>query len=273
MKFDTNERAMTMNNHTGTAGRLAQGRKKHPPSSRIRVPRLMLTAFVATLAALATTAAIGITPASASTLDGTATVETPSGTAYATGATIGSTTQFTVGLPLDAACDGDTATNGYHVYTYLVPEGTDVDNLSIVAGYPSSGYGLFNNSGKYQGPFNTAPSTGYVQTLPINLEWADWALARSEVGTLTAGTGEWEAGVLCANSSGAVTDYWNTELIFTAVSTGVDPSGFTWSAAPGDPNNGANPEVPFAIVLPVLAVAILGATMLTRRRRASAKVA
>jgi hypothetical protein len=68
-----------------------------------------------------------------------------------------------------------------------------------------------------------------------------------------------------------VTDYWNTELTF--VTSGSDPDGFTWSAAPGDPNNGANPEVPFAIILPVLAVGILGATILIRRRRTSAKVA
>jgi hypothetical protein len=250
---------------------LGQGREKHPPSSRIRVPRLVLTAFVATLAALATTAAIGITPASASTLDGTATVENTGGTPYATGAPIGSTTEYTIGLPADAACDGDTASDGYHVYTYLVPQGTDVDNLTIVAGHPSTGYGIYNNSGTYQGPINTAPSTGYVQTLPINLEWGDWAEAHHEVTTLTAGTGVWEAGVLCANSSGVVTDYWNTELTF--VTSGSDPDGFTWSAAPGDPNNGANPEVPFAIVLPVLAVAILGGTILFRRRRASAKVA
>jgi hypothetical protein len=271
MQFKTNERAKTMNNLTGTAGRLGQGREKHPPSSRTRVPRLVLTALIATLAALATSAAIGITPASASTLDGTATVETPSGTAYATGATIGSTTEYTVGLPLDAACDGDTASEGYHVYTYLVPSGTDVDNLTIVTGHPSTGYGLFNNSGSYQGPFNTAPSTGYVQTLPVNLEWGAWAEAHSEKATLIAGTGVWEAGVLCANSSGVVTDYWNTELTF--VTSGSDPDGFTWSAAPGDPNNGANPEVPFAIILPVLAVGILGATILIRRRRTSAKVA
>ena len=72
---------------------------------------------------------------------------------------------------------------------------------------------------------------------------------------LVGQTGVWEAGILCANNTTHVTDYWNTEITFSADSN--DSPGFTWSAVSGDPNNGANPEVPYAIILPVLAAAIV----------------
>ena len=47
--------------------------------------------------------------------------------------------------------------------------------------------------------------------------------------TLLANGGVWEAGLLCSNSTGAVTDNWNVEVTFTA--SGSDPNGFVWSTA------------------------------------------
>jgi len=58
--------------------------------------------------------------ATAATLGATATVATPGSlTPLSSG---GSATVFTVTLPANAACTGDTASRGYHVYSYLVPK-------------------------------------------------------------------------------------------------------------------------------------------------------
>ena len=202
-------------------------RHRHSRSSRALVrPTRLASAACAFFLAGSGVFLLLASGATASTLDGTATIETPeSGTLTFPAA---STAQFTVGLPTGAACTGDTATDGYHVYSYLVPRGTNVATVTFV-GQPSTGYGLFTSTGSYVGPINTAPTTGVVPTLPINLEWGSVVASHSWLSALLASGGVWEAGLACANSSGAVTDYWNTEVTFSASAS--DSGGFTWSAS------------------------------------------
>jgi hypothetical protein len=71
----------------------------------------------------------------------------------------GSETQFTVDLPAQAACSGDTATDGYHVFSYLLPKGTSVQSITFSSSGPSAGLGFADGSG-YYGSANTAPTTG-----------------------------------------------------------------------------------------------------------------
>ncbi len=172
--------------------------------------------------------------ASASTVNGVATIASPGTTTPLTSG--GSTDQFTVALPPQAACDGDTATGGYHVYSYLVQQATTLSSVTFLS-HPSAGYGLFESNGKYYGPINTAVTTGQVPTLPNDFEWA--ALATEPgvtladllyTGTGSTASGIWDAGIACANSSGALADNWNTVVTFNASSS--DPNGFTWTAAP-----------------------------------------
>ncbi len=201
---------------------------------RLKVGLAATAVFMATFAGLT---AAGVTPAGASTLDGTATIANPSGnTALSSG---GSTTQFTVTLPAQAACDGDTASDGYHVYSYLVPEGTNPAAISFTTGvpadYPDAPSGLVTAAGKYYGGVNTASTTGQIIGIPGNLEFAP-LVTKSVIPLSTlldnaASSGVWEAGIACATAAGAVTDYWNTEVTFTA--SGSDPNGFTWSDTPG----------------------------------------
>jgi len=74
---------------------------------------------------------------------------------------------------------------------------------------------------------------------------------------------------VCANSSGHVTDNWNTEVTFTA--SGSDANGFTWAAVPGV--SSGTPEAPLAILLPLAGGAVvLGAIGLGRRRRGRAEL-
>ncbi|HTZ09228.1 MAG TPA: hypothetical protein VMB72_09150 [Acidimicrobiales bacterium] len=173
------------------------------------------------------------TPALASTLGGTATITDPSLTPLSSG---GSTTLFSVTLPTDAACSGDTATDGYHVYSYLVPEGTEITSITFST-HPSVGYGFVNNTGIYFGPVNTAITTGQIISIPTNFEWAPLlsdgvSLTGSSTALLYSGTtGVWEAGLACAQSDGTLSDYWNTQVTFSA--SGADPNGFVWSAVPG----------------------------------------
>src|SRR5580698_5600353 len=78
----------------------------------------------------------GSTAASAGTLNGTATIANPTNNQPLSSG--GSTTVFTVDLPAQAACSGDTASNGYHVFSYLVPITTAVTSITFVGGTPST---------------------------------------------------------------------------------------------------------------------------------------
>jgi hypothetical protein len=193
-------------------------------------PRGALAVAVLALCALPV---VLITSASAtgSTLDGVATTTNTTLSPLTSG---GSTTQFSVVLPANAACTGDTATGGYHVYSYLVPQGTNIPTVTFTS-HPSTGYGFVNNVGVYYGAVNTAITTGQIPTLPTNFEWGPW-VSNDGVPASTFDGGSsaiWEGGIACANSSGTLTDYWNTQLTFTA--SGSDPNGFTWSAIAGGP--------------------------------------
>jgi len=229
----------------------------------MRISRLRRVVAGVTVAG--TTLALGATAASASTLDGTATITNPSLTPLTSG---GSTTVFSVALPAGAACTGDTATDGYHVYSYLVPQGTSITGITFTT-HPSTGLGLVNNTGVYYGPVNTAINTGQIISIPTNFEWAPLLTDGATLSSLLAGgtSGVWDAGLACANSSGVLTDYWNTVVTFTA--SGSDPNGFVWSTGPP----ASTPEVPVAALLPVLGVGILGSAVWFSRRRSARKVA
>ncbi len=56
----------------------------------------------------------------------------------------GSATDFTVVLPAQSDCSGDTASDGYHVFSYLLPQGTAVTSDSFSSGSPSEGPGLID---------------------------------------------------------------------------------------------------------------------------------
>ena len=209
-----------------------------PASARGRGPKAVLVVAVAAVAALATLVVVDAHPASASTLNAPATISSP--TTLAPLASGASTTQFTVALPANAACSGDTASNGYHVYSYLVPQGTNLSAVTFTGDNPPSvGYGLVNDIGTYYGPANTAPTTGQIIGIPTDFEWAP-LVANDGVPLssllYTGGTsGVWEAGLACSNSTHALTDNWNTQVTFTA--NGSDPNGFvcqpgTWFKGP-----------------------------------------
>jgi hypothetical protein len=202
-----------------------------------RSTRTVVAAVVAVLTTLATLAVVGVTPASASTVNGVATIANPSTDAFL--ASGGSNTEFTLTLPPSAHCDGDTATDNYHVWSYLVEEGTSISGLTFSETHepvpPSSGLGLFDSIPQYYGPENTAITTGQIIGIPTDFEWgvvaADDPSIVPELLYSGGTSGVWEGGLACANGAGTLTDNWNTEITFTK-NTG-DPNGFVWSAVPG----------------------------------------
>jgi hypothetical protein len=197
------------------------GRKRRP----------LAAMALATVAVLALVGIARVTPAGAATLNAVATIADPSTNAFLPSGA--STTPFTVTLPANAACSGDTATDGYHVYSYLVKKGTNLSTVTFIES-PSVGYGFVNNIGTYYGAANTAPTTGQIIGIP-DFEWAPLVandgVKKGQLLYTGGTTGVWEAGLACANSSHVLTDNWNTQVTFTASAS--DPTGFVWSAVPG----------------------------------------
>ena len=138
-------------------------------------------------------------------------------------------------LPANAACDGDTATDGYHVFSYLQPEGTNPLGVLFTTGFPSvvlraASPAAASTTGRPTPP----PPPGRSSASPTTSSSRPCCQKGVSLDTLLYADGNtsgvWEAGIACANSSGAVTDYWNTEVTFTA--SGTDPNGFVWSRHP-----------------------------------------
>jgi hypothetical protein len=197
---------------------------------RVAALRACASLFVAAGAWSLYLAAEASTSASAATLGGTATITDQSGNTLTSG---GSTTIFTVALPAQAACSGDTQKDGYHVFSFLVQQGTDPTSVSFSSGDPSVGYGFFSSDGTLYVAANTAPTTGQIIEIP-DFEWGPAITSDSLLSDLlyTGGTsGAWEGGIACANSSGTVTDYWSAQITFTKSSS--DPDGFVWTATSG----------------------------------------
>jgi hypothetical protein len=256
-----------MNTDAGVETIPAGTAKRAKSGIRARALRIGTAAILTGITSFAAVTMAGAGAAGAATIDGSATITDPSLAALSYPAA--SSTLFAISTPAGAACTGNTAGDGTKVYSYLVPYGTNVQNLTISAGHVSTGFAIFDYTGTPIESLQVA-SNNSVPTLSNQLDWEPFVTSTvlSSLLTGSAGhTGVWEAGILCANSTSHVTDYWNTEITFSADSN--DPSGFTWSAVSGDPNSGANPEVPYAIILPVLGAAIVGGTLLIRRRRAA----
>ena len=206
--------------------------------------RTVLRLLVAAACVLTTLTALTVSNpqvAGAATLDGIATIASPGTSNYL--ASGGSEDEYTVSLPAQAACSGDTATHGYHVFSYLVEPGTSITGITFPDNLPNTGdnqYGFVDNAGGYYGDANTAPTTGQIIEIPNDLEFGPLVSG----GLVTLDTllyqdgntsGQWEGGLACTNTDGVVTDYWNTAITFTA--SGTDPNGFVWSSIPGPPGS------------------------------------
>jgi hypothetical protein len=134
----------------------------------------------------------------------------------------GSATPFTVLLPRGTHCAHDTEHYGYHVWSYLVPKGTDPTSVHFVGLVPTPGFG-FVGGGQLLAGVNTEANTGRI-LLPATLSFALWSatdLLRPQATTATL-----EGGLACIDSQSRMSAYWNVEFRFTANPS--DPQGVTW---------------------------------------------
>jgi hypothetical protein len=184
----------------------------------------------------------------------------------------GSATLFGVWLPDHASCSGDTEHKGYHTFTFMFPKDLSPASVSFKTGEPAGfgadgRLGLFAD-GQYVGALNTAPDTGQVVGLPGAYSWTRLTPAYL---LLTNGrtTSAWDAGIVCANKYGDVTNYWDIAVVFTASKT--DPLGFTWSVPKSAQSAISDPHsFPVGVVLvTIAAVLALVALVLNRRRKAA----
>ena len=175
----------------------------------------------------------------------------------------GSATTYGVVLPSGASCPGDTAHDGYHVFSYLVPQGVSPTAVSFKTGDPSRWYGYIAN-GAYFGAVNTALDTGQVVSLPAAFTWSRLTPPMLFAKGTTSAT--WDGGIACADVHGHVTDYWNSQIVFTASTT--DHGGFTWRVIQTPTSTSGDLGLWLGVVLAVLAVAsTVVAIVLGRRRR------
>ena len=197
----------------------------------------------------------------AGTLAGPAQVVLPDGvTPLSNG---GSQTNFQLRLPGGAHCSGDTASQGFSVYSFIVPSSVDPGTLTFSGDGPSQGFPLIDSSGSPYTAATTAPTTGQIfPSGPPTFNYAPF-----DISTLPAGT--YKIGIECANSAGVADLYFLRTITISASAT--DPQGFTWAVVP--PND--IPESPLAVALPLsaLVVAGIGFVVIRRRRQPEAIVA
>ena len=224
------------------------------------VGRRVVTALGAVACATALVVAAAPSPAGATTTSAELITVPGTTTPLRSG---GSATTYGVALPAGAACPGDTAHDGYLVYSYLVPAGASPTEVSFRTGLPSRWFGYIAD-GSYFGAVNTAESTGQIVGLPTSFTWT--RLTPHDLFVDGARTATWNGGIACANSHGMVTDIWNSTIVFTADPS--DPGGFTWRVT-GSTHlaSPSHTSVYVGIGLLVLASGAAAFALASRRRR------
>jgi hypothetical protein len=141
----------------------------------------------------------------------------------------GSATEWTLNLPAQAACSGDTANQGFHIFSYVVPASVDPATLTFnAASGPSSGNPLVDVTGSAYTAKNTAVNTGQVTQIP-SFDWRLFATTDQGGTRLALPPGGYNVGIACANTTGQGDRFWNVVVTFTASAS--DPNGETWATS------------------------------------------
>lgn len=234
------------------------GGKVRPSLRTVGVISVMTALGASLLSGLVLAVLVAPTTAGADEVAGTAVITHPyQSTPLDSG---GSATEYGVTLPTGAKCPGDTAHKGYRVYSYLVPKGVSLSTVGFTGAFPQKYYG-YVAEGVFYGATNTDEDSGMVPTLPPAFTWS--RLTPGELFVNGEKSAVWEGGFVCANEQGQVSNYWNSEIEFTASSS--DPGGFTWRVL-HPPASSIDLARWISVALIVVAVG-LGATALILSRR------
>jgi hypothetical protein len=186
-----------------------------------------------------------------------------------------STTPFSLRLPPDAACPGDTANDDWRVQSFMVPADTDVGSLRYRALRPDGDAyrGLRYPDGSIftqaaTDPNSKAGQPGRITSIPpLTFKW--WP-----AGTIPPG--RYKIGIACTpGATWKVEKYWDTEIEFS-IAPDVNPGGLKWTAIPSDDpsasvattsSGGGTTWIPVVVAAAAVATVVL---VIRRRKSRSA---
>ena len=180
----------------------------------------------------------------------------------------GSATQFSLSLPADAACPGDSMNDQWRVQSFVVPQGVEIDTLS---------YGVIGPEGENQWALFGIDTKPIAQRLTVANTIAGQPGRIGGLGLLSFAVlspgmlpaGEYRLGIACT-LFGDTAQYWDADIVIEDAADD-QPAGFVWRL-PEAPTY-VPPEAPFpwmrATGLVLLVLGPLLALVLIRRSRGS----
>jgi len=144
-------------------------------------------------------------------------------------------TKWTLALPQGASCSGDTATDNYHIFTYVVPSSVDPATLHFGSSGPSNNPQAFPLVDDGGSPFiagNTGIGTG--QVLPVPFTTLQWGNPPTPFDSTLIPPGTYNIGIACANGTGDNDKFWNAQETFTGDPTVFSgTNAFAWTVVGG----------------------------------------
>lgn len=152
--------------------------------------------------------------------------------------------------PAIAKCSGDSANDGYRVYSFITPFANDPAELRFDSNGPvqppgSFAYPLFDNAARPYIARNTAPETGQVMDFPaVQFTFNRFTIDKRQ-GKLHLPAGDYHVGIACWDANNNAPDkYWDPKVTFTASSS--DPNGEVWTAQAVEPEQTTTTTTPGA---------------------------
>lgn len=181
-----------------------------------------------------------------------------------------SATQFSLDLPKDASCPGDSESDNWRVQTFMIP--ADHDPAVIV--YSANGPSGEGENAIYDGNTNSVVDLLTVPNGQAGLPGRIQPFLTLSLGVFTTALlppGQYRIGVACTYF-GATADYWDTTIEVVA-DANDQPGGFTWRLpdAPAGTLSGAKDPSSFPLtwVFLAIAAAALGFVVVLNRRSAA----
>lgn len=177
----------------------------------------------------------------------------------------GSSTPFTMRLPDNASCPGDSADDDYRVQSFLVPDGVDPGTVR----YKSQGPDVPNAWAVYK-----VTTSAYIQEQTADAkEMGDpgpiLALPALFFGVFDGALlpGKYHMGVACSLYNETV-KYWATDIEFKA-DPGDEPAGVRWLLPGAEASSSGSPFM--ALIALAVVVVAGGAIFVAARRGAAAR--